>query len=225
MNKKIGSCILFIIAILLITVGAINMYKYYDEVVLLKEKQNNLIDSFYSDFESLEPIDILIDINQEVDDTEIYEDEKTEAEDIELPPQTIGVMTIDSLGVTAPIAQGLTDEILKTYIGMYNTTDPLGELGGNTGFAAHSTTRNSCTYCWFDKIGDLQLESEISILWHDKKQYTYKVVEIYQWDSPDSDYAYKKDPDNSRITLVTCSEGDADYRHYIIAELVDVAEL
>lgn len=78
------------------------------------------------------------------------ETQETEPPDrIEAGP--LGIMTIEKLGVQAPIDIGFEEETLRYQIGSYPNTDDFGMLGSNVGFTAHSATF-ACSYCYFDQI-------------------------------------------------------------------------
>lgn len=135
-----------------------------------------------------------------------------------------GVMYIPRINVKVAITKGIDKNILRYFIGMYNTTDTLGLIGGNTAFAAHTKIPGSgqCSYCWFDDIKRLTVDDDIIINWHDGSTYIYKVISKKLNKKKDSDYAFQKIKDKSLITLVTCSNGDDEYRDFITAEMIDI---
>lgn len=140
-----------------------------------------------------------------------------------LKDSAYGIMQIPKINIKAAITKGIDKNILRYYIGMYETTDTLGVIDGNTAFAAHTMIPGSgqCSYCWFSNLERLSVGDEITIDWYDGNIYSYKVIDKKLDKKKDSDYAFQKIKDKSLITLVTCSNGDEDYRDFIIAELFD----
>lgn len=136
---------------------------------------------------------------------------------------TIGIIEIPSIKVKAPIALGTSNKILNKQVGQYKTTDPIGQPGGSTGFAAHSGARGwDCWYCYFNDIGKLKKGAEIVIKWQDGKTYTYKVTEVKTKQDPKTPFVYERDESESRITLTTCTNGDGKYRTFVRGVLKEI---
>lgn len=135
---------------------------------------------------------------------------------------TLGIMIIDRLDVKAPIGYGLSESTLLRQIGTYKTIENFGKTGKNTGFAAHSASFEGCDYCYFNTIDQLEVGDIIKIEWIDGNVYTYQVFRKYLKAAPDALFAYEIYEDRSLITLVTCSDGIADFRDFIQAELIKI---
>lgn len=138
---------------------------------------------------------------------------------------TLGIMVIDKLNVKAPIGYGLSESTLLNQIGTYKTIENFGQIGKNAGFAAHSASFEGCDYCYFNTIDQLEIGDTIKIEWIDGNVYTYQVFRKYLKAAPDALYAYEIYEDRSLITLVTCSDGIADFRDFIQAELIKIDPL
>ena len=162
--------------------------------------------------------------NEQIEEfMKLIQNKEEKKEDKELPLGTIGVMMIEKLGVEAPIGEGFDLETLKTQIGSYSNTEDFGQLGTNVGFTAHSATF-VCDTCYFDQISELTLGDEVKVLWHDGEEYTFEVIESHLFQEPTSDYVIQTKEDEARITLVTCSQGNPDYRDFVILKKVSDSE-
>lgn len=171
-----------------------------------KDKKEDIINLFStSDFNKLSEEEI----------TEIEPSEKIDA-------GTLGIMTIEKLDIQAPIGIGFEEETLRYQIGSYSNIDDFGKKGTNVGFTAHSATF-VCSYCYFDRINELTIGDQLRIIWKDGNEYVFEVVESHLWQQPESDYVSQTDPDESRITLVTCSQGHREYRDFVIFKLINKA--
>lgn len=147
-------------------------------------------------------------------------DEIETSEKIEAGP--LGIMTIEKLDVQAPIGIGFEEETLRYQIGSYSNIEDFGKKGTNVGFTAHSATF-ACSYCYFDQINRLETGDQVEILWKDGNNYMFEVIDGHFWQQPESDYVFQTDPDESRITLVTCSQGHREYRDFVLLKLINKA--
>lgn len=163
-------------------------------------------------------------INQIEQEEEGPVDDGNPVENPVISGTTIGVMRIPTIGLTAPIGYGVSLDVLKKQVGMYKTTDKFITFGGNTGFAAHTSFRGGCSYCYFFHLRDVKIGDEIHIDYRDGITYTFKVIEIMNDMSIKADIPYKyKKEGSALITLSTCS----DYGHkrdFVVAEYVNPAD-
>lgn len=163
-----------------------------------------------------------------------FVNEETSNETIEVPVNNeeqstnsamediFGIISIPSIGLEAPMKEGISKQVLNSFVGVYRTSDiPFGELGGNIGIAAHSgKNKGSCWYCYFDYIGELKIGDDIYITTKDKTTHHYRVTEVKTYQNKKSDYAYRMVEDEARLTLVTCSDGNGKYRTFVTAKKV-----
>lgn len=214
---------LIIIPMLLILLG-IGMITYPIIENKLNEKKNQeIMDAFVNTITEIE----IETENPTVEEVPVDKEEpKQEKEESKKKPEVTpidGVIKIPAIGLQAPMKKGVDDATLNAYVGMYETTGKnFGELGTNYGIAAHSARRKDyCWYCYFDHIGELKKDDLIEIIDKNGKKYKFKVTGVYTHQSKNSDYAYRTAPDEARITLVTCTDGDGDYRTFVTAKKVN----
>ena len=149
----------------------------------------------------------------------IVENQKPETE-----IDTQGVIKIDAINLTAPLADGTNPETLKKYAGRYQSLSSFGE-GGVIGLAAHSTKyTDPCPYCYFQDIGSLQEGDIIQVLWKNKdtgdvNEYDYVVQEVNEEKTEVGQIQNMFYPINGYETLVlqTCTNGYAEYHTYVRA--------
>lgn len=210
---------LMIIPIIMILVG-IGMIAYPTIETKINEKKNQ------------EMVDVFINTVTVIEDepeTENTEESKNETEnkkeDKKKPTVTPidGVISIPAINLKAPMKKGMDEATLNAYVGLYETTSPnFGELGTNYGIAAHSARRKDyCWYCYFDHIGELKTGDSIEIIDKSGTTHKFEVTGVYTHQSKEDDYAYRTNPNEARITLVTCTDGDGDYRTFVTAKKVN----
>lgn len=214
---------LMIIPILLILLG-IGMIAYPMIENKLNEKKNQeIMDAFVNTVTELETETE----NSTIDDVPTNEEEpKQEKEENKKKPSVTpidGVIKIPAINLQAPMKKGVDDATLNAYVGMYETTSKdFAALGTNYGIAAHSARRKDyCWYCYFDHIGELKQGDAIEITDKNGQTHKFEVTGVYTHQSKYSDYAYKTNPNEARITLVTCTDGDGDYRTFVTAKKVN----
>lgn len=131
---------------------------------------------------------------------------------------TIAIMRIPEINVVAPVGYGVKESDLKKQIGMYTTTDKFLTLGGNTGFAAHTSLRGECSYCYFQHLGELKNNDTITIDYNDGNTYTFSVIEVLLEKPITADVPYNyKLSDERLITLSTCSN-QGNTRDFVVAK-------
>lgn len=170
--------------------------------------------------------------NKEKDTTLIDEniiledlDKKTFTETIQ--KASYGLLEIPSISVNASVTKGISNNVLRYFVGMYTTSDEPGTVNGNTALAAHSVIPNSgyCSYCYFDDIEKIKKGDMVYLTWIDGNKYQYEVYDIFDKKEKDSTYAYTTIDNESLLTLVTCSNGDSQYRTYVLAKLIKVERI
>ena len=134
---------------------------------------------------------------------------------------TMGVMTINKIDMTAPIAIGVDEVTLKTHIGVYPEYDPIGTNGGNTVFAAHSAIYGYCAHCFFHRLSEMEPGDVIEITWKNKHTYKYQVYEVLMNEDPDRTDIFERIKGKEVITLVTCTNGNSEVRTFIHAERIE----
>lgn len=210
--------ILMIIPIVMILLG-IGMIAYPTIETKINEKKNQeMVDVFINTVTVIED-------EPEMENTEKSENEtEDKKEDKKKPTVTPidGVISIPAINLKAPMKKGMDEATLNAYVGLYETTSPnFGELGTNYGIAAHSARRKDyCWYCYFDHIGELKNGDEIEIVDKQGTTFNFEVIGVYTYQDIKSDYAYRTNPNEARITLVTCSDGDGDYRTFVVAKRI-----
>jgi len=136
----------------------------------------------------------------EVVDTGNY----TLPEKAELQDGSIGVLTIESIGVSAPVFE--TDdemEAMKKGIAHYKTTSA---WSGNIGLCAHNGT---ASYCWFHDLHKLE-KGDVVTYQTALGIRTYEVSEIKEID--ETDWSMLGRTEDNRITMTTCMDGKPSMR-------------
>lgn len=134
---------------------------------------------------------------------------------------TVGIIRMESINVQAPIAYGTTDGILATHAGIFEEYDPIGTKGGNTAIAAHSSRYNYfCSYCYFQRIGELVPGDVVEVIWKNGITYRYRVTDVRSKVSPDDFSAFQRIEGKEILTLQTCTDGYEQYRTFVHAERI-----
>lgn len=119
----------------------------------------------------------------------------------------IGVLKIDKLHIEAPIMEGTSQEVMKTSVGHFSESD---YWNGNVSLASHNSGTSAH---YFEKINTLGINDEIEYITRlgVKK---YKVESLNTIESTDWSMVVKNDKQlsNNTITLITCINGQPDYR-------------
>ena len=117
---------------------------------------------------------------------------------------SIGVLTIDSIGVSAPVYE--TDdemEAMKKGIAHYKTTSA---WTGNIGLCAHNGT---ASYCWFHDLHKVE-KGDVVTYQTALGTRTYEVTEIKEID--ETDWTMLGRTEDNRITMTTCINGKPSKR-------------
>jgi len=211
MNKKnkIIWINMLVLALFILVFGVSSLLSSINRVALQESEKQALIDEFENQ--------IIAENNGEVDNEKPVETVDTSM----ITGDTIGIMRIPSIDLKAPIGYGATQAVIKKQVGMYRTTDKFITIGGNTGFAAHTSFKGGCSYCYFYHLREVKLGDLIYVDYKDGITYVFRVIDILN-DQPikaDIPYKYKK-PGSALITLYTCSDL-ARKRDFVVAEYID----
>lgn len=110
------------------------------------------------------------------------------------------VITIPSLGIVAPINEGVTSSAMATGVGHFTDTPKIGKLG-NSCYAGHYSDIYNCI---FNKLPDIEIYAPIVGYDSKGKKCTYYVVNKYVTEP--SNLGVLADTSlGKRITIVTCS--------------------
>lgn len=217
MKKKFNilGILLVVVALGLIGFGGYNIYSIYNEKNEAEKRSEEIIREFEEALKNQGSIEELT-IEAPEDGTAATGG----AQDFSIGGRVVGVMTIEKMGLHWPIAMGVSDNTLYQYIGMYETHGTIGEKGQNAGFAAHACRDGLCAVASFDSMEDKLVKGDIiEILWHDGHTYRYMVNEVLAYQDPYGDF-FEIEPDKELITLVTCTDGNSDYRTVVHASRI-----
>ena len=117
---------------------------------------------------------------------------------------SIGILTIESIGVSAPVYE--TDdemEAMKKGIAHYKTTSA---WNGNIGLCSHNGTTS---YCWFRDLYKLKKGGVVTYRTALGTR-TYEVTEIKEID--ETDWSMLGRTEDNRITMTTCIDGKPSKR-------------
>ena len=125
-------------------------------------------------------------------------------EKAEMKDGSIGVLTIDSIGVSAPVFE--TDdemEAMKKGIAHYKTTSA---GNGNIGLCSHNGT---ASYCWFRNLHKVE-KGDVVTYQTALGIRIYEVTEIKEID--ETDWTMLGRTEDNRITMTTCINGKPSKR-------------
>ena len=132
--------------------------------------------------------------------------------DLQNEDEVIGILEIPKLELSAPIKEGIDQEILAEYIGHFNNSSV---WDGNICLAAHN--RGSSVKHYFDRINELV--NGDSIIYKTKLgERSYQVIETKEIENTDWSITDSKTDDKNTITLVTCITNHPEKRFCVIAE-------
>ena len=117
---------------------------------------------------------------------------------------SIGVLTIESIGVSAPVYE--TDdemEAMRKGIAHYKTTSA---WSGNIGLCAHN---GNASYCWFHDLHKVE-KGDVMTYRTALGTRTYEVSEIKEID--ETDWSMLGRTEDNRITMTTCIDGKPSKR-------------
>ena len=133
-------------------------------------------------------------------------------EKAEMKDGSIGVLIIESIGVSAPVYE--TDdemEAMKKGIAHYKTTSA---WNGNIGLCSHNGTTS---YCWFRDLYKLKKGGVVTYRTALGTR-TYQVSEIKEIE--ETDWSMLGRTENNRITMTTCIDGKPGKR--LVVQAVEI---
>lgn len=110
---------------------------------------------------------------------------------------------IPKINLTAPIAEGVSQEIMNKYVGHFEDT---AKLNGNVGLAAHN---RGYPVNYFKDLKVLEIGDEIIYqVENQTREYKVEVIKTIK----DTNWNYLQETEDNRITLITCVENKPEYR-------------
>lgn len=211
-NVKIVLCL--ILGIGLAGYGGYNLYDIYKDANAVK---------LSSETETAMYIQEFTDVKTEVDtESESELSEQISLEDQVGNGQVVGVLYIPSFNdFKHCIAQGVEDDVIANYVGMYRSYGSIGQPHSNTVLAAHSSMYGYSPIAFFNGIEKyVKSGDEISVLWHDGNTYKYVVDSVKTHVDQKDRSAFEQPSDNESeyLTLQTCTFGNPNLRTYIRAK-------
>lgn len=196
----ISDIIILIVIIVIVSIIAINV----------KDKLNQT---------ELEKLDNVTDIAGTLDDAVVVEGVESlpEEEKISLEKGAIAVIDIPSVGVRGQVVEGISDAVLKTYIGKFKESANPGQKG-NFCVAAHNNIHTEI----FRNLHKVQPNSEVRVITKDK-EYVYRVKSINKI-QPTQIEVLEANANLKEITLVTCADM-AKTRIVVKGDLVSEKEI
>lgn len=134
-------------------------------------------------------------------------------EKAELKDGSIGVLTIDSIGVSAPVFE--TDdemEAMRKGVAHYKTTSA---WSGNIGLCAHN---GNASYCWFHDLHKVE-KGDMVTYQTALGTRTYQVSEIKEIE--ETDWSMLGRTEDNRITMTTCIDDKPSKR--LVVQAVEVS--
>lgn len=132
--------------------------------------------------------------------------------DLQDENEVIGTLEIPRLQLSAPIKEGIEQEVLAGYIGHFNNSSV---WDGNVCLASHN--RGSSVEHYFDRINEL-VNGDTIIYKTKLGERTYQVTEAKEISNTDWSITESNTKDKNSITLVTCITNQPDKRFCLIAE-------
>lgn len=118
----------------------------------------------------------------------------------------VGILSIEKLNIEAPIKEGTTQAIMKTSVGHFTESD---FWNGNVSLASHNGGTNMH---YFQDIHTLQINDEIKYK-TELGEKIYKVQSVEKISDTDwSKVIGNSEKKTNTITLITCINGQPDYR-------------
>lgn len=132
--------------------------------------------------------------------------------DLQDENEVIGTLEIPKLQLSAPIKEGIEQEVLAGYIGHFNNSSV---WDGNVCLASHN--RGSSVEHYFDRINEL-VNGDTIIYKTKLGERTYQVIEAKEISNTDWSITESNTKDKNSITLVTCITNQPEKRFCLIAE-------
>lgn len=213
-NKtKIAIIILFIVSILLLVSFTISIIVKHlintsnNEVNKNLIMINNVLQEVTVDSEDDVELEKVVENSKD----DVKSQEETESDSVlEDANNIIGTLEISKINLTAPIKEGISQEILAEYIGHFPNS---GIWDGNVVLASHN--RGSLVEHYFERIHELTKGDAIIYKTKLGKR-SYQVTEIKKIAS--TDWTVTEENKKNIITLLTCITGHPESRLCVIAE-------
>ena len=153
--------------------------------------------------------DNLIMVNNVLQDITVDSDDDIDLQD---ENEVIGILEIPKLELSAPIKEGIEQEILANSIGHFNNSSI---WDGNVCLASHN--RGDSVKHYFDRINELVNGDKI-IYKTKLGERSYQVIQTKEIENTDWSITENKTKDKNTITLVTCITNQPEKRLCVIAE-------
>ena len=153
--------------------------------------------------------DNLIMVNNVLQDITVDSDDDINLQD---ENEVIGTIEIPKLELSAPIKEGIEQEILANSIGHFNNSSI---WDGNVCLASHN--RGDSVKHYFDRINEL-VNGDTIIYKTKLGERSYQVFQIKEIENTDWSITENKTKDKNTITLVTCITNQPEKRFCVIAE-------
>lgn len=153
--------------------------------------------------------DNLIMVNNVLQDITVDSDDDIDLQD---ENEVIGILEIPKLELSAPIKEGIEQEILANSIGHFNNSSI---WDGNVCLASHN--RGDSVKHYFDRINELVNGDKI-IYKTKLGERSYQVIQTKEIENTDWSITENKTKDKNTITLVTCITNQPEKRFCVISE-------
>lgn len=153
--------------------------------------------------------DNLIMVNNVLQDITVDSDDDIDLQD---ENEVIGTLEIPKLELSAPIKEGIEQEILANSIGHFNNSSI---WDGNVCLASHN--RGDSVKHYFDRINEL-VNGDTIIYKTKLGERSYQVIQTKEIENTDWSITENKTKDKNTITLVTCITNQPEKRFCVIAE-------
>ena len=115
-------------------------------------------------------------------------------------------LEIPAIELKAPIGEGTTKEVMDKYVGHFEETS---KNNGNIGLVAHNRGFENN---YFANLKKLKKGDIITYYCNgEKREYQVETMTIIE----DTDWSYLEETEENAITLITCVEGQPEYRRCI----------
>lgn len=153
--------------------------------------------------------DNLIMVNNVLQDITVDSDDDIDLQD---ENEVLGTLEIPKLELSAPIKEGIEQEILANSIGHFNNSSI---WDGNVCLASHN--RGDSVKHYFDRINEL-VNGDTIIYKTKLGERSYQVIQTKEIENTDWSITENKTKDKNTITLVTCITNQPEKRFCVIAE-------
>lgn len=152
------------------------------------------------------------------DIVQTVESSENDNKQIELPENMLGIVNIDKIGLSAPLAEGTDNKSIMYALGHFKNTAMPGEMG-NFAVAGH----RSYTFGeYFSRLDELERGDRIEVLYNGKR-YNYEVTNCFVVEPEQTEVL--NSTDKPVITLVTCTpKWTATHRLIVRGELKEAAD-